>query len=79
MELNLEKLGTYLTDHLAGAAAGRDLVEQISSATEDPEMAVLLREIEQDRDTLERYVDGLGIRSNPLKEAAGAIAERLCR
>ena len=82
--MNKEAVGTYLTDHLGGAAAGLDLARRICSESEGTplgdDMSVVAREIEEDRETLRRYVDGLDdVHRNPLKEAAGAAAEKLTR
>jgi hypothetical protein len=81
--MNKEALGTYLTDHLAGAAAGLDLAEQICSTSEGTtvgtEMIGLVQEIAEDRETLKRYADEVGVGQHPIKEAGGAVAEKVAR
>ncbi|MGH8573937.1 MAG: hypothetical protein ACREX8_15390, partial [Gammaproteobacteria bacterium] len=78
-----ELLGTYLNDHLAGATAGSELAQKLSSENEGTPygsfLAELAREIEQDRITLENLIERLGIEKNPVKAAAGWIMEKFSR
>jgi hypothetical protein len=76
-------LETYLNDHLAGAIAGSELANKISSEYADtpfgPFLAELAREIEQDKVTLEGLMERLGIQQNPIKQAASWIGEKASR
>jgi hypothetical protein len=76
-------LETYLTDHLAGATAGAELANKISSEHADtpfgPFLAELAREIGQDKATLEGLMERLGIQRSPIKELGSWIGERLSR
>lgn len=78
-----KELETYLTDHLAGAIAGVELANKISSECAGtrfgPFLAELARDIEQDKATLEGLMEQLGIQPSPLKEATSWIAEKLSR
>lgn len=77
------RLTTYLNDHLAGAVAGCELANKISSENADtsfgPFLAELAREIEQDKGTLEELMQRLGIEPSPAKQLLGWIGEKLSR
>lgn len=81
--LSKELLGTYLNDHLAGAQAGSELAQKISSENSGTELGVFLAElandIEQDRGTLEDLMGRLGIDKDPVKTATGWIIEKFTR
>ncbi len=53
----------YLNDHLSGATLGSNLAGQIA----------------EDRATLERLMDQLGVSRNPVKQATGWLAEAASR
>jgi hypothetical protein len=77
-------LGIYLNDHLAGAALGVELARRLRSSNRgDPEMSEALTrigaEIEDDRETLIRVMERLGVDRKPLKPALAKVAERLGR
>ncbi|MBV8541572.1 MAG: hypothetical protein JO063_02065 [Pseudonocardiales bacterium] len=76
-------LETYLNDHLAGAAAGSELANKISSEYADtrfgPFLAELTRDIEQDKVTLEALMERLGIQRSSTKQAASWIGEKATR
>jgi hypothetical protein len=77
-------LGIYLNDHLAGAALGVELARRLRSSNRgDPEMGEALTricaEIEEDRETLIRLMERLGVDRKPLKPALAIAAERLGR
>lgn len=80
---SIQALETYLTDHLAGATAGVELANKISSAYAGtrfgPFLAELAREIEQDKATLEGLLERLGIQQSPTKQAASWLGEKLSR
>jgi hypothetical protein len=74
-------LRIYLNDHLGGATAGVNLAERIRDNNEGTplgdEFASLVREIEEDRDELQRLMDALDISRNPIKQAGAYLVERL--
>jgi len=74
-------LGGYLNDHLAGAAAALQLAERCRARARDSSMGhmlhVLIGEIREDRDDLERVVRALGGELNPLKPASARGVELL--
>ncbi len=76
-------LGTYLNDHLAGATAGSELAQKLSSeyaATPHGSfLSELARDIQQDHATLEDMIDRLGIEKSPIKDAAGWVMEKISR
>jgi hypothetical protein len=76
-------LSIYLRDHLAGASAGAALARRAAGSNRGSELGQSLEnladEIEQDRETLKRLMDSLGIGRNPIKEAAALAAERAGR
>jgi hypothetical protein len=78
-----ELLGIYLNDHLAGAAAGVELAEKLGSTYEGTPfgtaVAAVAREIKEDRETLQRLVERLGIGKSPVKQAAGWVFEKVTR
>ncbi|HEX4108360.1 MAG TPA: hypothetical protein VHX88_09520 [Solirubrobacteraceae bacterium] len=73
----------YLNDHLAGASFGCELAEQIRRRHEGDELGELMSslspEIEEDRQTLLRLMDGMGVARNPIKQATGWMAEKVSR
>jgi len=77
-------LAIYLNDHLAGAALGVELARRLrSSNSGDAEfgqpLARICTEIEEDRETLIRLTDRLGIKRDQIKPALAKLAERLGR
>jgi hypothetical protein len=77
-------LAIYLNDHLAGAALGVELARRLRSSNQgDPKMgeplAQVCVEIEEDRATLIRLMERLGVDRNPVKPALAKAAERLGR
>jgi hypothetical protein len=76
-------LETYLSDHLGGAIGGVELAKKISSeyakTTFGPFLAELAREIAQDKATLEKLMERLGIERSPVKEATSWVAEKVSR
>jgi len=77
-------LAIYLNDHLAGAALGVELARRLrSSNSGDAEfgapLARICGEIEEDRETLIRLTDRLGIKRDQIKPALAKVAERLGR
>jgi len=78
-----DELTTYLNDHLAGSAAARDLIERAASRSEGTPLGtflgMLLRDIEADQAELKAIMSRLGIGEQTVKQAAGAVGERLIR
>jgi hypothetical protein len=76
-------LAIYLQDHLAGATAGVSLAERVAKSNAEGPGALVLRqvasEIEEDRDTLEKLMSGLGVRRARMKNATAWSLERLAR
>jgi hypothetical protein len=81
--LELQRLGAYLTDHLAGATAGVELAERLRSENEggrfEEVLAQLAEEIKEDRSTLESLIGRLDIEKSPAKQAVGWGFEKLSR
>lgn len=78
-----ELLAIYLNDHLAGSAAGIEMARRTRASNEGTEfgepLAVLCREIEADRETLEAVMDELNVGRSRLKPALGWLAEKFGR
>jgi hypothetical protein len=76
-------LSTYLADHLAGATAGVNLARRVArggdGARARRSLAQVARDIEQDRETLKRFMDEAGVRGSVLKNAAAWLSERVAR
>ena len=76
-------LETYLNDHLAGATAGVDLAREIAGDAEGSPlgsvMAKLAEDIEADRQVLEELIGRLEFGRQPVKQAAGWMAEKMSR
>jgi hypothetical protein len=78
-----EQLETYLNDHLAGSAAGIALAKKLADNNQGTklgdEMALVHRDIAEDREALEQLMARLEVRQHPVKDAAGRMLERLSR
>jgi hypothetical protein len=78
-----ELLGTYLNDHLAGAAAGVELAEKLAAAHEGTPfgtaVAAVADEIKADRETLHGLMERLGIGKSAVKQATGWVFEKATR
>jgi hypothetical protein len=76
-------LRTYLQDHHAGATVGVELARRTAGSNEDTEygepLARLADQIAEDRETLERVMERLGVKPNPVKDIGGWTAEKLGR
>jgi hypothetical protein len=74
------EMDVYLNDHLAGATLGTDLAKQIQQRHEDSPLGELMgriaTEIEEDRRTLVDLMERMDSSRNPLKQAAGWVAEK---
>jgi hypothetical protein len=78
-----EMLRTYLQDHHAGSTAGVELARRAAGSNRDSpyggELSAIAEEIDADRETLERVMDGLGVKPSRLKDVGGWTAEKLGR
>lgn len=78
-----EQLATYLNDHLGGANAGVEMARELQKDVEGERDADLLgrlaEEIEEDVETLRALLEIIGITRNPVKQAAGWLAEKVQR
>jgi hypothetical protein len=76
-------LSAYLNDHLAGSAAGVQLAKRCAEVHGASDLGWHLRdlvgEIEEDRRVLERVMNRVGARPNPVKRAGALGAELLTR
>jgi hypothetical protein len=74
-------LHIYLNDHLAGSTGGLELAQRIQENNEDNPiggvMAGIAKEIEEDRDELQRLMDALDVSRNPIKAAGAYLFEKL--
>ena len=77
------RLATYLNDHLAGSATGRELVRRTLAENRGNEYGVALediaRQIEEDVDALEALMARLDVKPDRVKEAMGWTAEKFGR
>jgi hypothetical protein len=73
----------YLNDHFAGAMLGSDLAQSIRDRHEGTPlgevMASIATDVEQDRQTLADLMDRMDMSKNPVKQAAGWVAEKASR
>jgi hypothetical protein len=78
-----DPLGTYLNDHLAGAAHAIDLVEFMRDRYEGEEIgqfaAWLLADIESDREVLRELAERSRVGVSEVKELAGWLGEKVSR
>lgn len=78
-----DSLGTYLHDHLAGAAYAIDLVEFMRDQHQHDDLgrfaAEILAEIKQDRDTLRQIAEAVGASRSTVKEAVSWVSEKVSR
>jgi hypothetical protein len=81
--LDRKLLGTYLNDHLAGSTVGLELAKRARGSNEGNQYGAVLerlaREIEEDRETLQRLMEALEIRRDRPKILAAWIAEKAGR
>ncbi len=74
------EMDVYLNDHLAGATLGADLAKQIQQRHANSPLGELMgriaTEIEEDRRTLVDLMERMDVTRNPLKQAAGWVAEK---
>lgn len=69
-----ERLAIYLNDHLAGSVIALEMLEDLA---DDPVLADLRREIEADREVLERLTTRTGAEISQPRQAAAWLTEKL--
>jgi hypothetical protein len=73
-------IDVYLNDHLGGAMLGSDLARRIRDRHEGAPLGELMKsiaaQIEEDRETLVELMERMDVSKNPLKQAAGWVAEK---
>jgi hypothetical protein len=79
MDTFRHELAIYLNDHLAGATGGVELARRIAHEHDDADLTGVARDIEQDRESLLRIMDALGVQQDHLKVAGGWLGEKLGR
>jgi len=76
-----EALTTYLNDHLAGAAAALQLLDQLTDASETAEdkqfFTALHADISEDRDVLENLLKKAGGQPSGLRQVGGWVAAKV--
>ncbi len=81
--MDLALLKIYLNDHYAGATSGVDLARRTWRENEDHPVGLyfvqFVPELAEDRDTLRRVMDALGVERDGLKERAARLLERAAR
>lgn len=81
--LSTEPLKVYLNDHLAGATAACDLIEQARDHNRGAPLAefldALLKDVLADRDVLERLMETLGVELSTVKQASTWLMEKVSR
>lgn len=77
--IDTNHLGSYLNDHLAGAASAIEMLEHRLDA--DPQLPLhdVLDEIRSERGILRSLIDDLGASQSTAKQAAGWVAEKVSR
>jgi hypothetical protein len=81
--MNHKYLSVYLNDHLAGATGGVELAKRAASSNEGSEygaeLAELSHEIAEDRASLERIMDRLGVKKDRVKTTGAWAFEKVGR
>jgi|SRR5215211_1429067 len=81
--LGSDLLAIYLNDHFGASTAGLELARRVQSSNAGTPvgdfLTGLVAEIEEDRETLERIMEGLGIGTDRVKVAAGWASEKAGR
>src|SRR5688572_20824995 len=74
-----EHLATYLNDHLMGAVAATEVIDQFIE--EAPDLRVFLTDlktdVEADREEVVRFMEKLDIAQSRIRKASGWLAEQL--
>ena len=81
--LDRKLLGIYLNDHLAGSTVGLELSRRARDSNKGNEYGDVLervaKEIEEDRETLQRLMKDLGVRRDHPKVAVAWVGEKFGR
>ena len=76
--MSREHLSVYLNDHLAGSAAGLELISDLQAIPGYEEWAARLhREVSEDRDQLETLMRKADISQNTARKAAAWLTEKV--
>ncbi|CAN5857870.1 hypothetical protein BH23ACT12_BH23ACT12_15080 [soil metagenome] len=68
----------YLSDHLAGSAAGVGIAKKLAEQNADSEFfQQLVKDIKEDQDALERVMDKVGAEENPVKSAGAKVVQSI--
>jgi hypothetical protein len=82
-DVNTRLLGVYLNDHLAGSIGGEELAKRCLSHNQHSPLGEYLArfvvEVREDRGALERLMERLDVRRDPLKPTASWLLEKLGR
>jgi hypothetical protein len=83
MAMETNALSIYLNDHLAGSVAASELARRCRSNNEGTPLGEFLdgftAEIDSDRNALDEIMARVGARKDPVKQAAGWLAEKVGR
>jgi hypothetical protein len=81
--MSSDLLGIYMQDHFAGSTAGVELAKRAAKSNEGTELgdalAVVAKEVDEDRESLRRIMDSYGARADPLKNAGAWTLEKAGR
>jgi hypothetical protein len=81
--MNDRHLAIYLNDHLGGSALGRERCRHARDRNQGNEFGTfldwLLRQIDEDRETLVRVIDAVGTTPSQVKPAVGYLFEKAAR
>ena len=81
--LDRKLLGIYLNDHLAGSTVGLELSRRARDSNKGneygDELERVAKDIEEDRETLQRLMKDLGVRRDHPKVAVAWVAEKFGR
>jgi hypothetical protein len=79
----MEKLSTYLNDHLAGSVGALELLDRLIKTYEEETLGRffedLRNEIEADQETLKELIQKLGEAESTVRKAGAWIVEKLSR
>ena len=77
------RLAIYLQDHYAGSAAGIELFRRASGQQTDPvirtALTAMAEEVDNDRVALQRFLEAVGAKPDPVKNASAWLGEKLGR
>lgn len=81
--MDTKLLGIYLNDHFAGSVTGVELAKRARQNNEGTELGEfldrLVREIEDDRESLSRLMDAHDVTADPVKRTVAWAAEKVGR